>query len=140
MSRPFLLAVLAYIAPSFVIAFLWHLVVFHHVYQELAIYREDVIVPLGLLTMFIQGPIFAAAYPGVFSPGGSVLGNGWKYGLLAGLLSWSFTTLAVAAKFPMTSISTFIAIETGFTVAQFAVVGPLIALAYRGVANRAAEA
>ena len=52
-----------------------------------------------------------------------------------GLLSWSFTTLAVAAKHPMASISDFFLLETGFTVVQFLVVGPLIALAHKNDAE-----
>ena len=53
--------------------------------------------------------------------------------LWAGLaiLSWSFTTLAVAAKNIMGSVPTYIELETAFTLLQFAVVGPLIALAHR---------
>jgi hypothetical protein len=43
----------------------------------------------------------------------------------------SGTKLAVAAKNIMGSVPTYIEFETGFTVLQFAVVGPLIALAYR---------
>jgi hypothetical protein len=46
-------------------------------------------------------------------------------------VSWSYTTLAVAAKNVMTSVPTYMALETGFTLVQFAVVGPLIAFAYR---------
>jgi hypothetical protein len=73
MSRAFWLGVTAYVVPSFVIAYPWHL----------------------------------------------------------GLLSWSFTTLAVAAKNVMTSVPIYLALETGFTVLQFVIVGPLIALAHR---------
>jgi len=100
-------------------------------YHELGIYRDDVIVPFGLLSMFIQGAAFSWAYPRVFSDRASVLRNGLGYGLAIGLLSWSFTTLAVAAKNIMISVPTYVALETGFTILQFAVVGPLIALAYR---------
>jgi hypothetical protein len=62
---------------------------------------------------------------------GSVLKSGLLYGLGLGLLSWSFTTLAVAAKHPMSSISDYVVLETSFTVVQFLIVGPLIALAHR---------
>jgi hypothetical protein len=41
------------------------------------------------------------------------------------------TTLAVAAKNIMTSVPTYIQLETGFTLLQFLIVGPMIALAYR---------
>ena len=47
------------------------------------------------------------------------------------LVSWSFTTLAVAAKNIMASVPTYMELETAFTLLQFAVVGPLIALAHR---------
>ena len=39
--------------------------------------------------------------------------NGLAYGLAIGLLSWSFTTLAVAAKNVMTSVPIYLALETG---------------------------
>jgi hypothetical protein len=57
--------------------------------------------------------------------------DGLLYGMAIGLLSWSFTTLAVAAKHPMTSTSDFMLLETAFTAVQFVIVGPLIALAHR---------
>jgi hypothetical protein len=59
------------------------------------------------------------------------LWNGARYGLALAALSWSFTTLAVAAKNVMNSVPTYMLLETGFTLVQFAVVGPLIALAHR---------
>jgi hypothetical protein len=100
-------------------------------YHDLAIYRDDIIIPFGLLSMFIQGALFSWAYPRVFTDRNPVLKNGLIYGLGMALLSWSFTTLAVGAKHVMTSVPTYLALETAFTVVQFAVVGPLIALAYR---------
>ena len=60
MSRAFWLGVAAYLVPSFVIAYPWHLTVFAPAYRELAMYRDDVIVPFGLLSMLMQG----AAFPG----------------------------------------------------------------------------
>lgn len=131
MSRAFWLGVAAYVVPTFPIAYAWHLTMFAPAYHALAIYRDDVIVPLGLVSMLIQGAAFSYAYPHVVAHRQSVLGNGLAYGLAIGLLSWSFTTLAVAAKNVMTSVPTYLALETGFTLLQFAIVGPLIALAHR---------
>jgi hypothetical protein len=51
--------------------------------------------------------------------------------MVFGLLAWSFTTLPVAAKYRMTSVSSFVTLETCFTILQFVVVSPLIALAWR---------
>ncbi len=131
-SRSFWLGMAAYLVPSFPIAFVWHLVVFDQQYQALHIYRADLIIPFGLASMLIQSAIFSWAFPRLFAgKHASTLKNGLLYGLGAGLLSWSFTTLAVAAKHPMTSISDYVVLETAFTVLQFVVVGPLTALAHR---------
>ena len=130
--RSFWLGIAAYLVPTFPIAFVWHLVLFEPNYQALQIYRADPIIPFGLASMIIQSIVFSWVYPRAFADSsGSVLKNGLLYGLGAGLLSWSFTTLAVAAKHPMASISDFVVLETAFTTLQFLIVGPLIALAYR---------
>jgi hypothetical protein len=82
--------------------------------------------------MLLQGVIFSLAYPRFFpARSAGVLRPGLIYGAGLALLSLSFTTLAVAAKNVMGSVPTYLALETGFTVLQFVVAGPLIALAYR---------
>jgi hypothetical protein len=130
-TRAFWLGFAAYVLPTFPIGYVWHLVAFAPAYRGLAMYRDDIIIPLGLLSMLIQGLAFSWGYPRVFSDRGAWLRNGVRYGLVLAALSWSFTTLAVAAKNVMTSVPTYMVLETGFTLVQFAVVGPLIALAYR---------
>lgn len=130
-TRAFWLGVAAYVVPTFPIGYVWHLVAFASAYHHLAIYRDDIIIPFGLLSMLIQGLAFSWAYPRVFPERSAWLRNGVRYGLALALVSWSFTTLAVAAKNVMTSVPIYMVLETGFTLVQFAVVGPLIALAYR---------
>jgi hypothetical protein len=53
------------------------------------------------------------------------------YAALGAALSWSFTTLAVAAKNIMASVPDYLMIETAFTLVQWMMVGPLTALAFR---------
>jgi hypothetical protein len=128
----FWLGFAAYLVPTFPIAYAWHLVVFADAYHALAMYRDEVIIPFGLLSMVIQGAAFSWIYPRAFPERGrAFLGHGLAYGAAIGVVSWSFTTLAVAAKNVMTSVPTYLMLETGFTVLQFVIVGPLIALAYR---------
>jgi len=130
--RSFWLGIAAYLLPSFPIAYVWHLIAFAAAYHSLAIYRDDVIVPFGFVSMLIQAVTFSWIYPRIFPDRKSrVLRNGLLYGVGLAALSWSFTTLAVAAKNVMTSVPTYLMLETGFTLVQFAIVGPLIALAYR---------
>lgn len=130
MNKSFWLAIAAYLLPTFPIGYSWHLVVFAEQYHRLDLYRADVIIPFGIASMLIQALLYAWSYPRLFGaltwkPGA------FRFAVWAGLLSWSYTTLPIAAKYKMTSITDFILLETGFTILQFAVVAPLIALAYR---------
>lgn len=135
------LAVLAYAVPTFAIAFVWHLIAFEDYYAALEIYRDDVIIPFGFLTMLIQGTIFAWIYDkGFAGRSGSVLSRGLLYAAVGGALSWSFTTLAVAAKNVMTSVPDYLVVETAFTVVQWIVVGPLTAFAFAAAGTRRKEA
>ncbi|MBR0757093.1 hypothetical protein JQ604_33345 [Bradyrhizobium jicamae] len=128
----FWMGVAAYLVPTFAIAYVWHLVLFAPTYDALGIYRPDPIIPFGFVSMVIQGIIFSWAYPRLFPARGSATFRpGVAYGLALAVLSWSFTTLAVAAKSIMSSVPLYVLLETGFTLLQFAIVGPLIALAYR---------
>jgi hypothetical protein len=125
-ARSFWLGFAAYLLPTFPIAFVWHLVLFEEKYHALRIYRDEPVIAFGLGSMIIQGAIFSWLFPRVFTQrGGSFLKDGLLYGLGAGVLSWSFTTLAVAAKNVMVSVPDYVLLETAFTVLQFAVVGPL---------------
>lgn len=132
MNRAYVFAALAYLVPTFPLGFVWHLVTFAEQYRQLELYREEVIIPLGVSSMAIQCVLFAWAYPKLFDTRRDAwVKSAVGFGLFAGVLAWSFTTLPVAAKYKMTSVPQFLLLETGFTVLQFAIVSPLIALAHR---------
>ena len=125
--------VLAYLVPTFALGFVWHLILFKEYYEALAIYRKDIIIPFGFLSMLIQAFVFAWIYQAAFVVrGGKLLLRGLVYAIFGALLSWSFTTIAVAAKNVMTSVPNYLLIETAFTIAQWIMVGPLTALAFSG--------
>ena len=128
----FVAGVLAYLVPTFILGFVWHLIFFKGYYEALAMYRGDVIIPLGLLSMAVQSAIFAWLYIQAFSRWHSQFWvRALAYGLIGAALSWSFTTLAVGAKNVMTSVPDYIAIETAFTLVQWIMVAPLTVLALR---------
>lgn len=129
-SMRFVRSALAYLVPTFLVAFVWHLKLFEGFYDDLRIYRPDKIVPLGFLSMVVQGLVVAFVYPRLSSRP-EAMSSGLKFASGAALLSWSFTTLAVAAKHPMTSIPRFTAAESAFTVIQWLLVAPFLALATR---------
>jgi hypothetical protein len=133
MRRSFWLAVLAYVVPTFPLGYFWHLVTFHEAYATLEMYRAEVIIPMGLASMIIQAFFFAWSYPRLFDTDPTRFArSATAASLVFAALAWSFTTLPVAAKYAMTSVAKFMLLETAFTVVQFAVVVPLIALAWRG--------
>lgn len=133
MNKKFWLGLAAYVVASFPIGVVWHLVLFAPQYHALQIYRPDIIIPFGLLSMFIQGALLSWLFPKIAGNdiGASWLWSGLRFGLFVGLFAWTLTTVAVAAKHVMTSVPLFLALETGFTIVQYAIVGPLIALAHR---------
>jgi hypothetical protein len=140
-SKPYTLGILAYIVPTFALGFVWHLVLFKGYYESLAIYRADIIIPLGFLSMLIQAVLFSWVYARMFATTtSSVAAAVLKYAILGAILSWSFTTLAVGAKNIMSSVPRFMLIETGFTVVQWLMVAPLTAAAFRGTAVRRRQA
>jgi hypothetical protein len=129
MSMSVVWAALAYIIPTFPLGYVWHLTIFKERYAALNIYRPDLSPPLGLGSMIIQGIIFGWIYVGLIAPmEGSWMVKALTYAALGGILSWSFTTVAAAAKSPMTSVRDFVAIETAFTALQWIVVGIVTAL------------
>ncbi len=131
MKMRFVLGVLAYLVPTFALGFVWHLILFHGYYEHLAMYRKDIIIPFGFLSMLIQAFLFAWTYGHAFAQrDGSLLSRGLGYAAFGAVLSWSFTTLAVAAKNVMTSVPDYLVIETAFTAVQWVMVGPLTALAF----------
>jgi hypothetical protein len=125
----FVLAALAYIIPTFPLGYFWHLEIFRHTYAMLAVYRADIIIPFGVVSMLIQGAIWAYLYWALFR-NESVVAGAIKFAALAMPLAWSFMVLAVSAKHHMSSVSGFLTIETAFIAVQYVIVSPLIALAF----------
>jgi hypothetical protein len=123
-------AVLAYLVPTFALGFVWHLVLFQSYYDALAMYRRDIIIPFGFLSMLIQAAVFAWLYEKAFAVRlGRLWSKAFAYGAVGAMLSWSFTTLAVAAKNVMGSVPDYLLIETAFTIVQWTLVAPLTVLA-----------
>jgi hypothetical protein len=105
----FILGVLAYVVPTFALGFVWHLVIFESYYDALAIYRSDIIIPFGFLSILIQAVIFAWIYETSFARrAGGFWTRAVGYGAVGAVLSWTFTTLAVAAKNIMSSVPDYL--------------------------------
>jgi hypothetical protein len=129
MTRRIVIGAVAYLVPTFALGFVWHLVLFKGYYDALAMYRHDVIIPFGLLSMSIQAATFSWIYDQFFARRAmGAFTRGLAYAAFGAVLSWSFTTIAVAAKNVMSSVPDYLLIESAFTAVQWAIVGPLTAL------------
>lgn len=129
--KKFVRAWLAYVIVTFAMGFTWHLVLFRDLYRELAIYSrlDDPIIPLGVASMLIQGAILAYIYPHL-SPRRNPPVDGIKFGVLMGIFLASSAVLAEGAKQNVTSLSTWLLIESGYYVIQFGLSGLVIGLLY----------
>lgn len=129
MATSFWRAVLGYVLPTFPLGYVWHLVAFKGYYEALQVYRQDILIPFGILSMVIQGCAWAYLYRRLFA-GQPVLRGAAKFFAIAMPLAWSYFVIAVAAKHLMASVGGFVLIETAFMVVQFLIVSPLIAWSF----------
>ena len=128
--KKFIFATLVYVIITMALAMPWHFIFFKDLYHNLGIYnREPLIIPLGLASVIIQGVVLAYFYP-LFYKGGKPIWQGMKFGLIMGVFLFSVSTLANAAKIEVTSMSTWILIQTAFHAIQFILTGAGIGLVY----------
>lgn len=121
----------AYLVITFAMGFVWHLVLFKDLYAKLGIFTriDDPIIPLGLSAMLIQGAVLAYLYPFI-ARGGDVITEGLRFGLLMGLFIASSAVIAEAAKQRVSSLPTWLIVESVYYAIQFALSGIAIALIY----------
>jgi hypothetical protein len=62
-----ILAVLAYIVPTFPLGYFWHLTIFASHYKALDVYRDEIVIPLGFASMVIQGIVWSLLYERLFA-------------------------------------------------------------------------
>lgn len=112
----FLILVIAYVAPSFALGAVWHMVLFKDFYKKLAIYSniENPRFSFGMSAMLLQGVVFAYVYP--------LVGNTLLFGAGVFLLLTSFMVFAEAGKQKTTSLSGFVLIQLTFCAIQALVV------------------
>jgi hypothetical protein len=120
--KRYLVPALAYLVPTFMLGYVWHLVLFTGYYERLAMYRHDVVIPLGLASMSIQSLFFALTWDRLAATELPLWSRTWRYALFGAAFSWSFTTLAVAAKNVMSSVGDYLVIESAFTATQWLLV------------------
>jgi len=128
--KKFVSATLGYVVITMILGMSWHFIFFKDLYHRLGIYnRAEPIIPLGLLSMLIQGLILSYLYP-FFQVGARPIPRGIAFSLIMGLFLFSVTTLANAAKISVSSMSTWLLVQSAFHLIQFILAGILLGLVY----------
>ena len=124
------LATLSYVVLSMAVAFPWHMIWFHDLYTQMgAVTRPEPIIPLGMLSMLIQGAVIAYLYP-FWYRGGNPVVQGIKFSFIAGLLIYTVMGFATVAKMNINPVSTFLIYHTVFQAIQFVITGAALGLIY----------
>lgn len=124
------LAVLAFSIPTFPLGYAWHLVLFGDYYSKLEIYRDDILIEYGILSMLIQGAVYSYIYSRLFA-GEPIIKGALKFSALVIPLAISYSVFVIGAKHQMTSPFNFTIIEICFALLHYSVCSPLIACVHR---------
>lgn len=128
--KKFMLATLSFVVLTMLWAYPWHVVWFHDVYAELgAVTRPTPIIPLGLMSVLIQGMVIAYFYPFYYRGGNPIL-QGIKFSLIIGLMVYTVMGFTTAAKINIEPVSTFLAYHTVFQSIQFLMTGAALGLIF----------
>jgi hypothetical protein len=104
------------------------------VYEEFGLYRGTPIIPLGVLSMIIQGLTLAYLYPRCHIAG-SALASAFKFFMLLALFFASGTVIALAAKTQIANLAGWFAYNFAFTYLHFALVALVFVFVFRGERN-----
>ncbi len=125
-----LLAVLAFVAATFVTEALSHFVINAEHYATVTYLRREPIFALGVLAMLIQGSVLSYLYGRIVGSGDTIK-SAVKFAWLVGGFLLSYIALAEAAKYSVPAVIPWIAVEAVVGFAQFTFYGVLLGLVYR---------
>ncbi len=138
MGKKFVAGAVAYIVLTFPLAVVWHIVLFEDTYRALGYFaREEPSFVLGFVAIATQGVILSAAYPLLVRQPNTWREN-LRFGALMGGFLWSSHVAGDTAKFEISPVPQFFAMETFYLGLQFGLFGVAIWLIHRGVSARPA--
>ena len=117
---------------AFATAFIWHLVLFQKLYENLGVIgRIEPNILLGFIATLALSFVLAYLYLKLISQEDSPLGGGIRFGITVGVLNIIFWVLKFAATQPLTSIPIFMVIESAFELIQLTLIGIALGFVYR---------
>ena len=120
----------AFILVSFAVQAGSHFVLNVEHYAGIPIMRVEPIMPLGILTMVVQGTLAGLLFPTLRWANGSVR-SGVKFAWILGAFLGSYIVLTEPAKYLVPSVTDWMLVESAASFVQFSLFGILIALIHR---------
>lgn len=125
-----LLATISYVVLTMAVAYPWHMIWFHELYEGMGAYtRPEPNILLGMLSMLMQGVVIAYLYPFYYQAGNPVI-QGIKFSIIVGAIVYSVMGFAMAAKIDINPISTYLLSNLAFQFIQFVLTGAVLGLIY----------
>ncbi len=129
-TKKYIFSVIAFIVIGFVIAAVWHFLLFAQVYDNLKIYSIQPIIALGFTSFILEGLAFVYVFQ-LFRRGKGPILEGLVFGLLVyGVIMGGVGVLAEGAKHATTSLPIWLAVEGTFYLIEGAVIGICIGWIY----------
>ena len=129
-TKKYVFATLAFIIIGFLIAVVWHLLIFKSVYDSLKIYSIEPIIALGLISFILEWLAFVYIFQ-FFRRGKNPIQEGLIFGLIVyGPIMGGVGVLAEGAKHATTSLSTWLIIESAFYILTGIILGTIVGLIY----------
>jgi hypothetical protein len=128
--KRYFLGVAAFVVVGFIMAAVWHFVLFGQVYSDLKIYTIEPIIALGFISFVLEGLAFVYVFQ-LFRRGEKPLLEGLLFGLVVyGIIMGGVGVLAEGAKHYVTSLSTWLLVEGAFYLVTGAILGTIVGLIY----------
>jgi len=128
--KKIILATVAYVLITMAIAYPWHMMLFHDLYEGMGAYtRPEPSIPLGMSSMLVQGLVIAYLYP-FFYQGGNPVIQGIRFSVIIGAIVYSVMGFAMAAKIDINPISAYLLYNLAFQLIQFVCTGAVLGLIY----------
>ncbi|MBL1321575.1 MAG: hypothetical protein COA63_011020 [Methylophaga sp.] len=128
--KKILLATCSYVVLTMAVAYPWHMMWFHELYEGMGAYtRPEPNILLGMLSMLMQGVVIAYLYPFYYQAGNPV-SQGIKFSIIVGSIVYSVMGFAMTAKIDINPISTYLLYNLAFQFIQFVLTGAVLGLIY----------
>lgn len=116
----------SYVIVTFILAYIWHLVIFGSAYGELGIasLRPEPIFQFGLLAIIIHAAVFTYFFARFFQPAAN-LSEALKISLGLGAAITAYAAFTVTAKFEIEPASLYVWLELVFGIIHYTVIGLL---------------